>query len=168
MNPLVLAARESGNVLRSFWRNRSAAFFTIGLPVMFLVLFGAINRDGTVQLTPGGPEIGYTTFFAPGMLAMAIMAGTFVALVIGLTIMRDNGQLKRLRGTPLPPWAFFSGQVVSGWFWWSWRPCWCSAWAGCCSRSACPRRSPDGRPSRWSRCSGRPPSPPSASPSPAW
>jgi len=113
MNPLVLAARESGNVLRSFWRNRSAAFFTILLPVMFLMLFGAINRDGTVQLTPGGPEIGYTTFFAPGMLAMAIMAGTFVALVVGLTIMRDNGQLKRLRGTPLPPWAFFCGQVVS-------------------------------------------------------
>jgi ABC-2 type transport system permease protein len=113
MNPLVLAARESGNMLRAFRRNRSATFFTILLPVMFLVLFGAINRDGTVQLTPGGPEIGYTTFFAPGMLGMAIMAGTFVALVVGLTVMRDNGQLKRLRGTPLPPWTFFSGQVVS-------------------------------------------------------
>ena len=113
MNPLLLAARESRNVLRSFWRNRSGAFFTILLPVMFLVLFGAINRDGTVQLTPGGPEVGYTTFFAPGMLGMAIMAGTFVGLVVGLTIMRDNGQLKRLRGTPLQPWAFFGGQVVS-------------------------------------------------------
>ena len=113
MNPLVLATRESGNVLRSFWRNRSGAFFTILLPVMFLVFFGAINRDATVQLDPHGPQIGYTTFFAPGMLGMAIMAGTFVGLVIGLTIMRDNGQLKRLRGTPLPPWAFFCGQVVS-------------------------------------------------------
>src|SRR5512132_1165847 len=113
MNPLVVAARESGNALRSFWRNRSGAFFTTLLPVVFLVLFGAINRDGTVQLSPNGPQIGYTTFFAPGMLGMAIMAGTFVGLVIGLTIMRDNGQLKRLRGTPLPPWAFFSGQVVS-------------------------------------------------------
>jgi len=113
MNPLVLAARESGNVLRAFWRNRSAAFFTLLLPVMFLVLFGAINRDGTVQVTSGGPQIGYTTFFAPGMLGMAIMAGTFVALVVGLTVMRDNGQLKRLRGTPLSPWTFFSGQVVS-------------------------------------------------------
>ena len=51
MNSLVLAARESGNVLRSFWRNRSGAFFTILLPVMFLVFFGAINRDGTVQLS---------------------------------------------------------------------------------------------------------------------
>jgi ABC-2 type transport system permease protein len=113
MNPLLLAARESGNLLRSFWRNRSGAFFTILLPVMFLVLFGAINRDGTVRLSPHGPEIGYTTFFTPGMLGMAIMAGSFVGLVVGLTIMRDNGQLKRLRGTPLPPWAFFSGQVVS-------------------------------------------------------
>jgi ABC-2 type transport system permease protein len=113
MNPLIVAARESGNVLRSFWRNRSGAFFTLLLPVMFLVLFGAINRDGTVQLDPHGPEIGYTTFFAPGMLGMAIMAGCFVGLVIGLTIMRDNGQLKRLRGTPLPPWAFFTGQTAS-------------------------------------------------------
>jgi ABC-2 type transport system permease protein len=47
------------------------------------------------------------------MLGMGVMAGTFVALVIGLSIMRDNGQLKRLRGTPLPPWVFFGGQVVS-------------------------------------------------------
>jgi ABC-2 type transport system permease protein len=47
------------------------------------------------------------------MLGMATMAGTFVALVVGLTIMRDNGQLKRLRGAPLPPWMFLSGQVVS-------------------------------------------------------
>jgi ABC-2 type transport system permease protein len=113
MNPLVLAARESGNVLRSFWRNRSGAFFTILLPVMFLVFFGAINRDGTVQLTPHGPQVGYTTFIAPGMLGMAIMAGTFVSLVITLTITRDNGQPKRLRGTPLPLWAFFTGQTVS-------------------------------------------------------
>jgi ABC-2 type transport system permease protein len=113
MNPLLLAARESRNLLRSFWRNRSGAFFTILLPVMFLVFFGTIDRDATVQLSPHGPEVGYTTFFAPGMLGMAIMTGSFVALVIVLTVMRDNGQLKRLRGTPLPPWAFFTGQVVS-------------------------------------------------------
>jgi ABC-2 type transport system permease protein len=113
MNPLVLAARESRNVLRSFWRNRTGAFFTILLPVMFLVLFGSINRNGTVQLDPGGPQVSYTTFFTPGMLAMAVMASTFTSLVITLTVMRDNGQLKRLRGTPLPPWAFFTGQVVS-------------------------------------------------------
>ena len=113
MNPLVLAARESNNVLRAIWRNRTGAFFTILLPVMFLVFFGAINRDATVQLGPQGPQVSFTTFFTPGMLGMAIMAGTFVSLVIGLTIMRDDGQLKRLRGTPLPPWAFFGGQVVA-------------------------------------------------------
>jgi len=113
MNPLLLAARESQHMLRSFWRNRSAAFFTILLPVMFLLLFGAINRDGTVQIDSRGTQVGYTTFFTPGMLGMAIMTSAFVSLVIGLCIMRDNGQLKRLRGTPLPPWAFFAGQLVS-------------------------------------------------------
>jgi len=113
MNPLVLAARETQTMLRTIWRNRSGAFFTILLPVMFLLLFGAINHGATVQLDPHRPPVGYTTFFTPGMLGMAIMAGTFVSLVISLAIMRDNGQLKRLRGTPLPPWAFFAGQVLS-------------------------------------------------------
>jgi len=113
MSPLVLAGRETLTMLRSIWRNRSGAFFTVLLPVMFLLLFGAINRGATVQLEPHGTQIGYTTFFTPGMLGMAIMAATFVGLVISLTIMRDNGQLKRLRGTPLPPWAFFAGQVLS-------------------------------------------------------
>jgi ABC-2 type transport system permease protein len=113
VNPLVLAARESRNVTRAIWRNRTGAFFTVLLPVMFLVLFGSINHGATVQLVPGGPEVSYTTFFTPGMLSMAVMTGTFVSLAIGLTIMRDNGQLKRLRGTPLPPWGFFTGQVVA-------------------------------------------------------
>ena len=60
MNPLVVAARETSNVLRSFWRNRWGAFFTILLPVMLLVLFGAINRDATVPLGPHGLRIAYT------------------------------------------------------------------------------------------------------------
>jgi ABC-2 type transport system permease protein len=77
------------------------------------VLLGAINRDGTVQLDPHGPRIGYTTFFAPGMLGMAVMAGTVAGLVDGLTVVRDSGQLKRLRGMLLPPRAFFVGQIVS-------------------------------------------------------
>jgi ABC-2 type transport system permease protein len=113
MSTLVLAARESRNVTRAVWRNRTGAFFTVLLPVMFLVLFGSINHDATVQLGPNGPQVSYTTFFTPGMLAMAVMTGTFVSLAISLTVMRDNGQLKRVRGTPLPPWAFFTGQVVS-------------------------------------------------------
>jgi ABC-2 type transport system permease protein len=113
MNPLVVAARETGNVLRSFWRNRWGAFFTILLPVMLLVLFGAINRDATVPLGPHGLRIAYTSFFTPGMLAMAVMASTFAGLVTSLAVMRDNGHLKRLRGTPLPPWAFFTGQIGS-------------------------------------------------------
>jgi hypothetical protein len=157
MNPLVLVARESRNVLRSFWRNRSGAFFTILLPVMFLVFFGAINRDATVQVDPRGPQVGYTTFFAPGMLGMAIMAGTFVSLVISLSVMRDDGQLKRLRGTPCRRGRSSPARSSPGWSWSSWRPRWCSAWAGCCSTSACHRRSPPGSRSRWWCCSARPP-----------
>ena len=55
--------------------------------------------------------------FTPGMLAMAVMTGTFVSLAISLTVMRDNGQLKRVRGTPLPPWVYITARIGSAvWF----------------------------------------------------
>jgi ABC-2 type transport system permease protein len=115
MNPLVLAARESRNVTRAVWRNRTGAFFTVLLPVMFLVLFGSINRDATVQLDPNGPQVSYTTFFTPGLLAMAVMTGTFVSLAVSLTIMRDNGQLKRVRARPCPSGGSSPARSSPGW-----------------------------------------------------
>ena len=35
------------------------------------------------------------------------------ALAIGTAISRDNGILKRVRGTPLPPWIYIAGRVAS-------------------------------------------------------
>jgi hypothetical protein len=53
---------------------------------MFLVFFGAINRGGTVQLGLHGPEVGYTTFFAPGM--RKLLAWLAVGLVVSLRTFR--------------------------------------------------------------------------------
>ena len=88
---------------RAFWRNRTRAFFSFGMPLMLLLLFGALNSGGRIQELGNIP---YVTFFLPGILAYGIIITQFVNMAGGIAIQRDNGLLKRMRGTPLPGWAY--------------------------------------------------------------
>lgn len=92
-----------------FWRTPIAAFFTIVFPLMLLVLFTAIFGNELIE------GLGVTTaqFFTPGLAVFAAVSATYTNLAIGTAIARDNGILKRVRGTPIPPWAYITGRVVS-------------------------------------------------------
>ncbi len=92
-----------------FWRTPIAAFFTIVFPLMLLVLFTAIFGNEEIE------GLGITTaqYFTPGLAVFAAVSATYTNLAIGTTIARDNGILKRVRGTPIPPWAYILGRVVS-------------------------------------------------------
>lgn len=92
-----------------FWRTPVAAFFTLVFPLMFLILFTAIFGNEEI------PELGVTTaqFFAPGLAVFAAASASYTNLAIGTAISRDNGILKRVRGTPLPPWIYIAGRVMS-------------------------------------------------------
>jgi ABC-2 type transport system permease protein len=107
---VALTAWQVAYEQRAFWRNRTRAFFSFGMPVMLLLLFGALNSGGRI------PELGnipYITFFLPGILAYGIIISQFMNMAAGLAIQRDNGLLKRMRGTPLPGWAYVAGRVGS-------------------------------------------------------
>ena len=77
---------------------------------MLLLLFGALNSGGRIQELGNIP---YVTFFLPGILAYGIVITQFVNMAGGIAIQRDNGLLKRMRGTPLPGWAYVAGRVGS-------------------------------------------------------
>lgn len=111
MSTFAQLASETGVVQRIFWRNRVGAFFSLLLPLFFLVIFA--SSDQTVKLSDGGPDVSYASFFVPGMLWMAIVVTTFVATCIMLSVQRDLGILKRLRGTPLPPAVLFGSMALS-------------------------------------------------------
>jgi len=49
----------------------------------------------------------------PGIAGMAVLATTFTALAFNLTFLREEGILKRVRGTPLPLPSYFGGLVGS-------------------------------------------------------
>ena len=107
---LRLAVHQVGYEHRSFWRNRSRAFFSFVMPVMLLVVFGSLIGH---QRIAERADISFATFFVPGILAYGIITTTFANLAASLTLLRDQGVLKRMRGTPLPPWAYLAGRVGS-------------------------------------------------------
>ena len=83
---------------RMFWRNPSAAFFNFLLPLLFLVLLCAVLTDQSDR-----------DVIVPGIAGMAVLATTFSALAYNVVFLREQGILKRMRGTPLPAGAYLLG-----------------------------------------------------------
>lgn len=94
--------------LKVFVRNPAAMFFTAILPVVFLTLFVAIF--GNERAAEFG-NIRVATLQVPAFIALAVVSASFVGLAIGLTRLREDGVLKRIRGTPAAPWLVFAGRI---------------------------------------------------------
>ena len=93
---------------KTFWRNPASVFFTVLLPVMFLLIFATIFGNDTIEELGG---IKTTTYYVPAIITLAVVSATMQSLAISLTVDRENGLLKRTRGTPLPTWVFIAGRV---------------------------------------------------------
>jgi ABC-2 type transport system permease protein len=95
---------------KAFWRNPTAAFFTFAFPLMFLVIFTAIFGSDTVPLL--GREISTATFYVGAILSFSIITATYTNLAVSMAFTRDQGILKRIRGAPMPSWAFMVGRIL--------------------------------------------------------
>jgi ABC-2 type transport system permease protein len=107
--PAALAAHQARYDLLGFLRNRQARFFTLILPLIFLVIFVSVFGNNTV----GPDHIKVSTYYVPGISALAIIAASFVNLVITITAQRESGVLKRRRATPVPAWVLIAGRTVT-------------------------------------------------------
>src|ERR1700691_6038002 len=106
-----LVAWHVGYEQRAFWRNRARAFFSFLMPVMVLIIFATIYHGQKIAGPHGA--ISYDSFFVPGILAYGIIATTFVNMALSTSILREQGVLKRMAGTPLPSWAYVAGRIGS-------------------------------------------------------
>jgi len=105
-----LALRQARYDLRAFWRNPAAAFFTFVFPLMFLVIFNSIF--GNEEFGIEGGEVDASTFYVPAILAFSVIGACYTNIAIGIAFARQQGLLKRVRGTPLPPAAFLCGRIL--------------------------------------------------------
>jgi ABC-2 type transport system permease protein len=94
---------------KAFWRNPASVFFTVMFPVVLLLIFGAVFNGKTVDVD--GVAIKTTTYYVPAIITLSVISATMQSLAMSLVIAREDGRLKRSRGTPLPPWVFITGRI---------------------------------------------------------
>jgi len=107
-----LALHQFRYDLRAFLRNRQSRFFTLALPVLFLVIFASVF-GGSHSVKVSGGHIDVSVYYVPGIIALGIIAAAFVNLVISVTAQRETGVLKRRRATPVPAVALIAGRALT-------------------------------------------------------
>lgn len=94
----------------SFWRNPSAAFFGMLFPLMFLTINALLLGKNTIEI--GGQTVTLSTYYVASMSVFAVIMTCFTNLATSILFDRDQGRLKRLRGTPTPVSAYIAARVI--------------------------------------------------------
>lgn len=96
---------------KQFWRNLPAAVFTVAFPLIFLVLFSALFSDERVSEVAGEPK--FVQLYVPAIMAYGVISACYTGLAFTLTVRREEGVVKRKRGTPLRLRDFVGGMIGS-------------------------------------------------------
>jgi ABC-2 type transport system permease protein len=110
MTTLRLAVRQFRYENKAFWRNPASAFFTFAFPLIFLFVFTTL-LDGSTELRPG-QRVDLSTYYTASILAFAVITACYTNIAMAMTFLRDEGVLKRVRGTPLPPASYLLGRIL--------------------------------------------------------
>jgi ABC-2 type transport system permease protein len=108
VNGLALVGHQFRYDQKAFWRNPASVFFTVAFPVVLLLIFATVFGNDTVNVRGG---IDTTTYYVPAIITLSVISATMQSLAMTLVIAREDGRLKRSRGTPMPPWVFIAGRV---------------------------------------------------------
>jgi ABC-2 type transport system permease protein len=92
-------------------RDPQSRFFTIVLPLIFLILLTSLFGNHTHFID--GHAIKNSTYYVPGISTLGIIATSFVNLVITITGQRESGVLKRRRSTPVPAWVLIASRALT-------------------------------------------------------
>ena len=110
MTTVRLLVRQLRYERLAFVRNPAAAFFTFFFPLIFLVVFNVIFGNETIQIEGG--ETNTSTFYVPAIAAFSVINACYTGLAMSISFARDQGQLKRVAGTPLPKGAYLGAKVL--------------------------------------------------------
>jgi len=92
--------------VKQFMRQRESVVFTLIFPVIRLFIFGTVFKD---TIAPG---VTFSQYFVAGMIASGLVNTGFQQLAITIPMERDDGTLKRLRGTPMSVSSYFIGKAL--------------------------------------------------------
>ena len=110
MSAIALGLDRTVLELKMYSREKEAVFFSFLFPILLLALFSVIfagqfkESEAQGGMTAGG-------YFLPGMLSAGVLLTSYQTMAMSVASERDDGTLKRLRATPMPPVAYFLGKV---------------------------------------------------------
>jgi ABC-2 type transport system permease protein len=70
---------------------------------VFMVIFNVLIGRGSGEAS---------RFYTPAIIVFAVITATYTNLAMSVAMARDEGILKRMRGTPLPAWAYLAGRII--------------------------------------------------------
>ncbi|MBG6225981.1 ABC-type multidrug transport system permease subunit [Arthrobacter sp. CAN_A2] len=102
-----MARDQLVHAVLALWRTQVVLIFTFAMPLLWLFLLGVLTGNDAV----GQDGVRVMQFAAPIAIAMGTFFATLPPVAISVAEARETGVLKRLRGTPLPAWGYFFGQI---------------------------------------------------------
>jgi ABC-2 type transport system permease protein len=109
MNDLLIAADQVRYEQKAYWRNPMAAVFTFLFPVVFLIVVGTSGGSFRVP----GTTLRYDQYTVVAMLVFGLIAACYTNLAMAISLRRDSGILKRMRGTPISIGSYVGGIIGS-------------------------------------------------------
>ena len=107
--PMSLVLHQFRYDQKAFWRNPASVFFTVMFPVM-LLRDPRRRSSATRRSMPAAASRPRPTTCRRSS-TLAIISATMQTLAMSLVIAREDGRLKRGRGTPMPAWVFIAGRI---------------------------------------------------------
>ena len=95
---------------RLYWRSRELAFFTFLFPIVLFILLGSVYGNDKIE---SEHNVKSSAYLLAGVLGYGVASTAFAGLAIVIVLRRENGILKRLRATPLPPAVYLAGVIAS-------------------------------------------------------
>jgi ABC-2 type transport system permease protein len=111
MSDARLIAHQLRYDLLALWRNPQSRFFTLLLPIIFLVLLTSLFGNHSHEID--GHLIKNSTYYVPGIATLGVVSSSFVNLVITIVEQRESGVLKRRRSTPVPAWVLIASRTLT-------------------------------------------------------
>jgi ABC-2 type transport system permease protein len=104
---LLLSAGQVRYQLILLIRSPFGFFLTLVVPLLLLVSLNLITPTNAA-IVWGGHH--YAQFLTPAISAFCLLNACYVTTITSIVLAREEGILKRLRGTPLPAWTYLAGR----------------------------------------------------------
>ena len=110
MRTVLLSLRQVKYENKAFWRNPPAVFFTFIFPLVFLVIFNVLFGTQPLELPGGITHL--STYYVPGIAALSVVSASYMNVAMRISFSRDQGVLKRIKGSPLPSVSFITARIL--------------------------------------------------------